>query len=256
MKKQSESARKVYKYRRGSFQEETVLLPEETLTTIYLNSVELITIASSPHELEFLGAGFLFTEGIIDGRDEIERIEVDDSGNIWIDTVEPVELETARKKVLTAGCGKGTTLKTNFKRLKKIKVETYLEPSRLTGFVRQALKSAPIYQQRGGVHSAALLLADDTIVAAEDIGRHNAIDRSVGKNLLGENKKVIASFATGRLSSEMVLKAIRAGSEFAVSLSSPTDAALALAEEYQVTLVGYARGGTFTVYSHHRRLVR
>lgn len=255
MKKPSESARKVIKYRRGRVSEESVLLPEEMLTTIYLNSAELVTMAASPHELQFLAAGFLFTEGIIEGAADIKKIDTDSSGNVWVDTTGPVELEAARRKVLTAGCGKGTTLRANFKRLKKVKQMTELTPEELTGFVRETLSSAEIYRERGGVHSASLLLEDRSLVIAEDIGRHNSIDRVVGKNLLGKDRRVIAVFATGRLSSEMVLKAIRAGSEFAVSLSSPTDAALTLAEEHNVTLVGYARGDTFTIYSHPGRLL-
>lgn len=247
---------KTYKFSRGRWIEVQKELPEERSIVVYLNGDELVTLSSTPGSDEELVVGFLFTEGIICGLSDISRLEIDSTGNVWVETTSEVSLSEAKRKILTSGCGKGVSLKMNLKGLKKVRKKTTIAPEEITEFVRKCQETAEMYRKSGGIHSAAVLGSDNTFFLKEDIGRHNALDKAIGSYLLRGSGEIISVFATGRLSSEMVSKAIRAGAEFCLSLSSPTDAAVILAEKYNVTVVGYIRGKTFTIYTHPERIIK
>jgi FdhD protein len=129
---------------------------------------------------------------------------------------------------------------------------------------REALLSLPttmrdcqtLRQDVGGVHAAALFDADgQLVVLCEDVGRHNAVDKAVGHCLLHDvplaDKVLLCS---GRLSYEMVTKAIRARLPIVASVSAPTALAVAIAEQHNLTLIGYVRGSRMTVYAHAERV--
>lgn len=247
---------KVFRFNKGRWEEEKRVPPSETTLTIYLNSKELATLATTPGSERELVAGFLFTESIIEGIAELKTLQIDESGNAWVETFKDVPLAEAKKKILTSGCGKGISFKGNLKGLKKVKKKTYLPPYEITEFVRKCQVTSKLYRAHGGIHSAALLTSTGSIFLREDIGRHNALDKAIGAYLQEMSGVVVASFATGRLSSEMVSKSIRAGAEFCFSMSSPTDLAIMLAERYEITLAGYVRGSSFTIYSHPERVAK
>ncbi len=240
-------------FREGKFQEVEVHLPAEEALTIYVNGTYLATLAVTPENLKELAVGFLFTEAIIGNWNEIRSIELDSSNNCHVLISKDFSIDIARKKILTAGCGGGTTIPSGIKNLKKIPAKSILKPEEIVDFVSRAVKESRRESLRG-IHHAACLTHGRDIVLFSDIGRHNALDKAIGYMLMNDLMVPLAVFATGRLSSEMVVKAIRAGSEFAISLSSPTTAAVQLAENYGITLIGYARGNSFKIYSNHKRI--
>jgi FdhD protein len=117
-------------------------------------------------------------------------------------------------------------------------------------------KSAEIFKATGGTHIACLgTESGEMLFEAEDIGRHNAVDKVIGKALLGgRDPGDLILCSSGRLSSEIVLKAVRARIPVLVSRSAPTSRSVELAEEFLVTMVGFARGGRMNVYAHPERI--
>jgi FdhD protein len=126
----------------------------------------------------------------------------------------------------------------------------------LLGLDKGMRQAQHLHQEVGGVHAAALFTVTGELVAlCEDIGRHNAVDKAVGYCLLRDiplHDKLLLS--TGRLSYEMVTKAVRVGLPLLASVSAPTALAIQLAERFNVTVVGYLRGRKMTVYTHPERV--
>lgn len=244
--------RKVRAFKEGSFFYEEAEVPEETSLTIYLNSKKLATIASSPHDLKELVVGFLFTEGIIDSYDDITDIEADSSQNFFVTTRNEVSIELARTRILTSGCAGADIISSDLKKLKPISNLFKHSYSDIASFVEKSL--ALFADGRRGIHRASALLEDGQIIVTEDIGRHNAVDKLAGKILLNRVSNPKYLFATGRLSSEMVIKAVRMGAKVAVSLSSPTSTSITLAENYNLVLIGYARKGSFKIYTFFEKI--
>jgi FdhD protein len=122
--------------------------------------------------------------------------------------------------------------------------------------VGQLYETQPLYQQSGGVHTSALSDGEALIVWAEDVGRHNTLDKIAGKILLQSltipHPLVLT---TGRISSEMLQKASRLGAPIVISRTAPTSLSIQLAEKGGITLIGYARRDRFNVYTHPQRIL-
>jgi FdhD protein len=121
--------------------------------------------------------------------------------------------------------------------------------------VHRLLRGSGLYQEAGGVHSAALATAGDIVIFRDDIGRHNAVDKIHGECFLRRipvEDKILLT--TGRVSSEILVKAAKLGVAILVSRSSPTDLALELAGRTGITVVGRVRGGNLTIYSGEERV--
>jgi FdhD protein len=122
--------------------------------------------------------------------------------------------------------------------------------------MKQLYQQQTLFQQVGGIHSSALADRQHILVLAEDIGRHNTLDKIMGECML---RKISSSegilLTTGRISSEMVLKAARMQSPVVVSRGSPTVRAIALGRELGITIIGYARGNRLSVFSAEERLL-
>jgi FdhD protein len=122
--------------------------------------------------------------------------------------------------------------------------------------IKQMQHLSTIFEQTGCVHVAALFGDSDVLIVREDIGRHNAVDKVIGHSLI-ENIKCSdkAMLVSGRLSSEMVLKAARRQIPVLMSRSAPTSSALKIADEAGMTLIGFARGQRMNIYSHPYRVI-
>jgi len=130
-----------------------------------------------------------------------------------------------------------------------------LEPLQIVQIFREFIASADMHNQAGGLHASALTDGKTILALVEDIGRHNTLDKIAGKILLEKiipAKRIILT--SGRVSSEMLQKSARLQAEVIVSRTSPTSNSIMLAENWGITLIGYARGDRFTVYSHPERI--
>jgi FdhD protein len=244
----------------GAEEIEDVVTREQALTII-LNNQELVTLLCSPANLKYLAVGFLFSEGILESKDEIKRMIVDDRrGVVRIETEGDKESasELLFKRIITSGCGKGASFYRAANIQGRLKVESRISISALEVFalVREFQHRSQIYRATGGVHSAALCDARNILVFSEDIGRHNAIDRVFGECVLTEtsaDEHIIVT--SGRISSEILLKIARRNIPILISKSAPTDTGVRLANALGVTLIGFVRGKRMNVYANDWRIV-
>jgi FdhD protein len=262
--------------KRESFQD--VLIAEVPLT-IFLDAEELVTILCTPELLRELAIGFLYSEGFIHEKEDIRGIDVDlGEYTVRVETRRGVvsgegtpvapggpspEGRAAllkRKLLITPGCvnaavSVGRDGPAHDGGLKMVESGLALCAEEIVRTVREAHRRSRLYQETGGVHNAALCKGGGVIFFSEDIGRHNALDKVIGLALLAgiprEDTLVVTS---GRISSAVVAKMVRAKVPVLVSRSAPTSEAVRLAEAFGITLIGFARGARFNVYSNSRRI--
>lgn len=227
-----------------------------------VNGNPLATLIASPHDLEFLVAGFLRMQGLVSTPEEIELLGVcPDSGsaNAKIRGEVPERLTP----ILTSGCAGGVTFRlprsaesggTGERPSGRNRVR--FPPSDILRAMEGLGKGAGMYRSTGGIHSSAAADGETILLHAEDIGRHNTIDRIAGEALLkGIDLTGKILVTSGRVSSEMAAKGASLGVSLMASRTSPTDMAIRIAEEAGITLIGYVRGGRFTVYTHSWRIL-
>lgn len=248
-----------FTYEDSSLQATPGAVVREFPIQLIVNSREIATLIASPHDLRFLIAGFLRLQGFVSSLNDFELFSVcEDFGtaNVRIKG----ELPERLKPVLTSGCGTGisfsmpTAMSTTASE-KPGTVETKILPSHIFSLMNQLSIRADQYKSHGGIHSAAIGRAGELLLYAEDLGRHNTLDRIAGEALFkGVNLSGSELVTSGRVSTEMVAKAALLGVRLIASRTSPTDMAVRLCQESGICLVGYVRGGKFTVYSHPEQI--
>jgi len=228
--------------------------------TIYVNGSELVTLLCTPEKIDRLALGFLRSEGILTGADQIESIRVkDEEGLVEVELKEKSGLaeNLYGKRTVTSGCGKGTVFFNvlDSMRSKPLTGEMEVPADRILQLMEELQQKAQLFKDTGGVHSAALADDEKILYFYEDIGRHNAIDKIVGECLLDgintDDKTIITS---GRLSSEILLKAAKLQIQLIISRAAPTSLCIELAESLNITLVGFVRGRRLNIYSHRWRV--
>ena len=242
-------------YRKGVLEPDKAALPVEFPLALTVNGREIATLIASPHDLRFLVAGFLRLQGFVDSLDDFLMLRVcQDSGIASVQVRK--ELPVRLKPVLTSGCGTGVTF--SMPRFQgngedgASRDDGAVNPDAIFAAMDELAARAHKYRHHGGTHSAALAAGEGTLLLyAEDIGRHNTIDRLAGDALFkGIDLTGKAVITSGRVSSEMVTKAAMMGVSLIASRTSPTDLAVRLADKAGITLIGYFRGSGFNIYSH------
>ncbi|MFN2113753.1 MAG: formate dehydrogenase accessory sulfurtransferase FdhD [Anaerolineales bacterium] len=229
---------------------------EEITLTIYVNGVEFISIMGTPLNQDWLAVGFLKNEGILSSLDEISDLKITPEGcciDVWLNQ----DVQLPEKMVITSGCGSGRTREDQADLEVPFEIEGGTTPPIVLNAFANLQTKDSLYARSRGVHAAGLLDLEtgQILQVAEDVGRHNAIDKLQGACLL---KKITTRgrglLTTGRISSEMLRKGAAMGCPLIASRTSPTTAAIELAQEWQITLVGYARNGKLRVYCYPERL--
>jgi FdhD protein len=229
-------------------------VPSETEITIYVNRSEFVSILCTPSKLNCLVLGFLYTEGIISSLSDVVMMRVCDEESEVDVRLGKSELELPTKRRLTSGCGGGSTFTMQGQRVDS---DLVTKPMDVLSLLKQLQEQMELYPVSGGVHTSALADTGRLLIVAEDIGRHNTLDKIQGECLLkGISTRDRLLLTTGRVSSEMLLKAAKMQTPIVVSRHSPTSGALTLARDLGITLVGYARRSSLMVYSHPERLGR
>ncbi|GAM08081.1 hypothetical protein OR1_00352 [Geobacter sp. OR-1] len=229
-------------------------VPHELPLKLIVNDVVLATLICSPHDLRFLVAGFLLLQGYVKGVEDFEMLAVcEDFGvaNVRIKG----DLPARQAPVLTSGCGGGITFSVPGVEGRAVR-NNRCSAQVIYAACEEQSKIAGRYRRHGGIHSAAI--ADDSgiLVHAEDIGRHNTVDRLAGEALLkGLTLDGTLMVTSGRISSEMAAKAAQMGVTAIASRTSPTDMAVRICEEAGIALIGYVRGGKFSVYAHPEKIL-
>ena len=239
--------------------EEVVVM--EFPLTIILNNQELVTLLCSPRDLKYLAIGFLSSEGLIHNKGEIGKIILADDGSVVrVETEGDIEevIERPFKRYISSSGGRGVTPYPAYDVAGKGRVESEMRISANVVFTltEEFQQRSQIYKVTHGVHSAALCDAKDILLFAEDIGRHNAIDKLFGRCILEEiptgDRLVISS---GRISSEILLKIARRDIPIVISKAAPTDRAVDLAAHLGITLIGFVRGKSMNVYTGGLRVI-
>ena len=229
-----------------------VRVPGEMALAIYVNRQELVNILCTPSKLNCLVLGFLYAEGIITGMDDVTSMRVCEEESLAEVTLKDPAYELPSRRTLTSGCGGGATFQTQEQRVDS---EVVVTPEEILALMKKLQEKMELYRLCGGVHASALCDRKNLLVAAEDIGRHNTLDKIQGECLLkGLSTRDCLLLSTGRISSEMLIKAARMQVPVVISRHSPTGMAVLLARDLDIALVGYARGSRFSVYSHPERL--
>lgn len=247
------------KWQAGNVQSISANLPQENVVTIYLNNKLLATIMATPSDVKGLVVGFLYSEHIIDSADEISDISVNqDKRKVQVWVKSDVKESIMGNRIMTSGCGRGLTFicPSDLDGVEPIDSDIRIKPEEIINLAKKMLVASSAYHQSGGIHSCAVCIPDEIISLKEDIGRHNAVDKIIGDCLLRNidlTDKVILS--TGRISSEMLLKAFRSHIPVVCSLTSPTSLAVELASKLGITVVGYIKTNSIKIYTHSSRIL-
>ena len=247
--------RKIVRVVQGQRQAAERNVVEEYPLRLRVNGRELATLVCSPHQLNFLLAGFFRLQGFIDSLDDILSMGVCDDYGLAEMRIR-TELPERLQPTLTSGCGTGIAynLPQNLLDIFQQRTRSYSSEA-LFLLMKDLQTEAEQYRNHGGIHSAAIGGSEGLLLYAEDIGRHNTFDRLAGQALFKgidlQDKMLVTS---GRVSTEMVAKAARLGVGLIASRTSPTDKAIDLCEQAGITLVGYLRGHSMEIYSHPQQL--
>ena len=245
-----------------------VSIPAERALTVYLDKRELVTLMTLGGEPELLVLGFLRNQRLIVSVDQIESITVDwtigegqvgEPGVAAVRTREHagVRVERSAERVVTTGCGQGSVFGDLMVHIDEIELpQAQVTQGQLYGIVNAIRLQESTYKSSGSVHGCALFQGEEMLLFVEDVGRHNAVDTIAGwmwMNDMDGRDKVF--YTTGRLTSEMVIKAAQMGVAVVVSRSGITQMGLAVAQRVGLCAIGRATNKRFLCFSAPERLV-
>jgi FdhD protein len=258
------SGRIIRRTRQGALEYLPDELTIEEPLEIRLGRKPLATTMRTPGHDEELAAGFFLSEGIVHDRDQIASISISGDNRVVVDLAEGVKLKL--KPIKRFGtissscglCGKTSihTIRQDFAAIRsgedRVKIKTLLS---LPDKLRSAQSD---FARTGGIHAAGIFDMDGNLkVAREDIGRHNAVDKAVGRAFLDEllplEKHLL--LVSGRASFEILQKALAAGIPIVAAVSAPSSLAVDLAREGNQTLIGFLRPPCFNIYTHIERVI-
>ncbi len=261
----------IVEYRDSSFSETTDNVASEKRLRIFAGNKdaqrthkEILSLLCTPTMVKELVIGFALSEGLIREQNKIEekqtwcaeRVEIfwkDDEVEVYLPVHVPDAVAT-----LTSGCAHGITFLSNssVSELPAISEEVIVGVDVVFDLYKEFQKKSDLFRLTGGVHSAALCDEKEIIVFSEDIGRHNAVDKIIGYAFLEQIPlKGKIMLLSGRISSEITMKAVRAQVPILVSRAAPTDMAIQIARKSGITLVGFLRGQRLNVYSKPERIL-
>ncbi len=228
---------------------------DEQLLSIYVNGQSLATMMCSPLQLEALAVGFLYNEGLIEAADEIALLAANMPNSVVDVILTRADVQLPRRMILTTGCGGGMTGQELSKTQPPLESVFKTTPAVIIRLMRELGGAATLYNAVRGVHTAVLGAETGLLISAEDVGRHNAVDKVAGLALLEkiESRDRIL-LTSGRVSSEMLGKARRMGVPVVASRTAPTSVTVELAVAWDICVIGYVRRGGMRVYTCGWRL--
>jgi len=245
--------------RNGRRNQEDLVIREHALT-ITLNDRQFVTMLCTPPDLEALGLGFLLSEGIIRSLEDIESFSLSDDGSelkVYMKGDVTLAEELFAKRAITSGCGRGSMFYSVMDALdfREVLSDVKVSADSIIRLANDVQSMSKLFKSTGGAHAAALCDRDRVLIFKEDIGRHNAVDKVFGECLMkGVETDGKILLTSGRMSSEILLKAVRRGIAVVASRSAPTSLAVQFAQKAGVTLVGFVRGRRMNIYSNDHRI--
>ncbi|NDY71229.1 formate dehydrogenase accessory sulfurtransferase FdhD [Desulfobacter hydrogenophilus] len=249
----------VRRYSQGRFHKETCHVSVDITLIVEVNGFEIASLLCTPSHIEALARGFLFSTGVIQRAEDIESLDLEKHEQIVRVRVKTVSgSEGQGKPVYPSGVGKDVTheVRENHPGLLPIAPHSGVDPEGLIKNMEWLLQCSVLHRQTGGVHTAAVSIANAMPgFHIDDISRHNAVDKVIGTLLMDntppENMVLLVS---GRISIEVLQKAATFGIPVLASRGAPTRETILMAQKAGITVVGYARPDRFTLFSHSQRI--
>lgn len=227
---------------------------KEVPYTLVVNNQEIITFVCTPEYVKDLSVGYLFSQGLIHDVKRIETIAIE--GNIIKVTIDEFKLNVNNKTIMTSGEKSISGDDLTFEVVVVEETMDQVTPDEIYRLAEELFENSTLHAETGGVHNAALTsLKGDFYEFRKDVGRHNAADKLIGFCLLNGiplNDKIFVF--SGRISSEILKKVIKAKIPIMISVSAPTNLSIKLAKKYNITLVGFVRGKKMNVYHDPGRI--
>ncbi len=245
-------------YHSGSWEQQPANVIREQAVSLTVNNETWLTLMCTPVDLEALAIGFLFNEEIIETVAEVASLRVcpeNDNVDVWLNSKAAKPEHWSR----TSGCSGGQTSVKNISHPKKVIRPgngAAIQAGQVGKLMKQLLDNQELYRKSGGVHTSALSDGEHLLLVAEDIGRHNTLDKLAGLMLLRNIHPARRTIlTTGRISAEMIQKARRMRASIVISRTSPTSESIRMAQAEAITLVGYAHQDRFIIYTHPQRIL-
>jgi len=246
------SKRRIIRFLGTSHEEVEDLLAVEKKLVISLRGREILSLYCTPMMISELVTGLLMTEGVIRDRISPEKMKIVHGDDVTVDLLVDDSLP---ELFTTARCLGGVTVMRK-RSFEKIHDNFYLTPEVLKNLFDDFQQRSGLFKMTGCFHSAAISDSRAILSFAEDIGRHNAVDKVIGDVLLrGIPFTGKALLVSCRVSSEIISKCSRWSLPILASRSAPTDLAVEIAEISGITLVGFVRGGRLNIYSNPERII-
>ena len=254
--------RKILQFSNGKIGYKEDIIVTEYPVTVKINNEEFVTMVCTPEHIEDMVIGYLASEGVIRKYEDIQDIWLQEKeGFVHVKTgkINSYYQQFHNKRYITSCCGASrqgfvfVNDKFTTKTMKDLHVKISVEDC--FRLMNNMQVSAQTFHQTGGVHNAALCDRNGIVLSRMDIGRHNALDKIYGyclKNRITILDKILVF--SGRLSSEILLKVAKIGCEVILTKSAPTELALTLAEELQITTVGFIREESLNIYTCPERI--
>ncbi len=244
----------IYDGARGAVVEKQVSVSIETSYSLIIDQNYKINVVASPEHLEDLATGYLLSEGIIGDVTNIKRITVK-KDQIIVELVKAEGDAALWFEVRSSGC---VGVKMQYENMGEIVTSDLKIPAKkLCGMLDTLLEHSHVWTATGGCHIAGVFSPEGVLLhTAEDIGRHNALDKVIGMSAkAGEDRQHLVLATSGRLAAGMVAKAARAGFPILLSKAAPLDGGIELAKRVGLTLCAFVRGQKMNIYTHPRRVV-
>ena len=230
----------------------------EAPANIYLNEKHVVTLLSSPYMLGELAVGHLFTEGILTEKEMISEVLVAGT-DIHVRLKQDAKVDLERRRLgrfVTTACGSLIDYLELMARIRKEVSTGYsVSAEEIERMVAELDSSSRVFKATGGIHSAAIFENGRMVAFSEDVGRHNAVDKVVGTSVLKDVDFARSVLVTsGRQTADIVAKAAQMGIPISASVSGPIHSGIKLAEKAGLTLVCFARGRRFNIYTSPERI--
>ena len=246
----------------GKSQEFADYIAEEKPFYLFVNTTFWATILCSPTDLKELAVGHFLSEGILKSTDEIEGVVLKERESTCYVKVKPevdvekrVRISRLHARVIPSACGSGSPYQFTGK-IPKVQSDLKVKAQVIFESVKQLNFKAEGFRRTGGLHVAAVYKADGELVAlAEDVGRHNAVDKVIGIAALNNVAFGECFLAlSGRMSGDVAFKAAKLGLPIVASLAAALSSGIAMAESANVTLAGFVRGKRINLYTCPKRI--
>jgi FdhD protein len=232
----------------------------EQAVTVMVDKVGSFTIMCTPSDIEALAVGFVYSEGMIDSIDDIVAVSSKQElpNVVGIQVEDPSRIAIRRNLIIASSCGM-CGVRNIEKMLSEMPVCSWslkVSSNLLIEITEQLRSMQQMFQITGGSHAAGIFTSSGEIISfAEDLGRHSAFDKAIGKCIMAkQSMKGCGAMLSGRVSLEMVTKAARAGIELIAAVSAPSSFAIEAARRWNITLCAFVRPGRTNVYTHPKRI--